>query len=66
MVYLSRRTAQAAAHYHLRRGRCARFELRPATVRNPDKTVEIGFKVATFDARGRFLGNLSTLPVVTA
>ena len=61
MVYLSRRTATLAAHYHLRRGRCARFEVRPATVRNADKTVDSGFKVATFDARGRFLGNLSII-----
>lgn len=60
MIYLSRRTALAAAQHALRRRpSVCRFEIEQARTRNGDRSVDLGWKVALFDRAGRFLGNLT-------
>lgn len=60
MIYLSRRTALAAAQSALRRRPAVcRFEVSQAVCRHRDGSRDLGWKVALFDRAGRFIGNLT-------
>lgn len=59
MVFLSLRRARLAAASAIERRLAATCEVRRAIVRCPDRSREVGFKVAMFDRTGRFQGFVS-------